>query len=102
MPLHPGPFEEGKCGYKLVQYMACGLPVIASPVGVNSRIVEPGITGFLASSTEEWVKALVTLSKDASLRNEMGKAGRKKVEREYNLQFAARLLEILINAAKNK
>jgi glycosyltransferase involved in cell wall biosynthesis len=103
MPLRPGPFEEGKCGYKLVQYMACGLPVIASPVGVNSRIVEPGITGFLASSTEEWVKALVMLSQDASLRNDLGKAGRKKVEREYSLQVAApRLLEILTNAVKKK
>ena len=56
MPLTDGPFERGKCGYKLVQYMACGLPVIASPVGVNSRIVEQGKTGFLASSSAEWLQ----------------------------------------------
>ena len=100
MPLPDGPFEQGKCGYKLIQYMACGLPVIASPVGVNTRIVEQGKTGFLASSNADWVQALVMLSKDAGMRNELGKAGRKKVEQEYSLQVTApRLLEILTEAA---
>jgi glycosyltransferase involved in cell wall biosynthesis len=100
MPLPDGPFERGKCGYKLVQYMACGLPVIASPVSVNTRIVEQGKTGFLASSTAEWVQALVMLSQSANLRSDLGKAGRKKVEQEYCLQVTApRLLEILTDAA---
>ena len=100
MPLPDGPFEKGKCGYKLIQYMACGLPVIASPVGVNSRIVEQGKTGFLANTTADWVQALVVLSKDAGMRNELGKAGRQKVEREYSLQVAApRLFDILKEAA---
>lgn len=100
MPLPDGPFEQGKCGYKLIQYMACGLPVIASPVGVNTRIVEQGKTGFLASNNVDWVQVLVMLSKDAGMRNELGKAGRKKIEQEYSLQVAApRLLEILTKAA---
>lgn len=100
MPLPDGPFERGKCGYKLVQYMACGLPVIASPVGVNTRIVEQGKTGFLASSNADWVQALVMLSKDTGMRGALGKAGRKKVEQEYSLQVTApRLLEILTEAA---
>jgi glycosyltransferase involved in cell wall biosynthesis len=102
MPLPDGPFEQGKCGYKLIQYMACGLPVIASPVGVNTRIVEQGKTGFLASGNTDWVQALVMLSKDAEMRNELGKAGRKKVEQEYSLQVTApRLLEILTEAASH-
>jgi glycosyltransferase involved in cell wall biosynthesis len=102
MPLPDGPFEQGKCGYKLIQYMACGLPVIASPVGVNTRIVEQGKTGFLASSNADWVQALVMLSKDAGMRSDLGKAGRKKVEQEYSLQVAApRLLKILTEAASH-
>ncbi|MFH1908783.1 MAG: glycosyltransferase family 4 protein [Chloroflexota bacterium] len=103
MPLPDGPFEQGKCGYKLIQYMACGLPVIASPVGVNTRIVEQGKTGFLASSNAEWVQALVMLSRNANMRNELGKAGRRKIEQEYSLQIAApRLLEIFTEAASHK
>jgi glycosyltransferase involved in cell wall biosynthesis len=100
MPLPDGPFERGKCGYKLLQYMACGLPVIASPVGVNSRIVEQGKTGFLASSTVEWLQALVMLSQNATMRSDLGKAGRKKAEQEYSLQITApRLFKILTDAA---
>jgi glycosyltransferase involved in cell wall biosynthesis len=92
MPLRDGPFERGKCGYKLIQYMACGLPVVASPVGVNTTLVEHGVNGFLATSREEWEWALRTLSADPILRRRMGKAGRAKVEREYSLQVAAPLL----------
>jgi glycosyltransferase involved in cell wall biosynthesis len=102
MPLPDAPFERGKCGYKLIQYMACGLAVIASPVGANSHIIDHGKTGFLASSNSEWVQALETLYKNSPLRNEFGNAGRKKVELDYSLQVAApRLLDILI-AAKSK
>lgn len=100
MPLPDGPFERGKCGYKLVQYMACGLPVIASPVGVNAHIVEQGVTGYLASSTAEWLQALVSLSHNTGLGNEMRRAGRTKVELEYSLQVSApRLFKILTVAA---
>jgi glycosyltransferase involved in cell wall biosynthesis len=100
MPLPDEPFTRGKCGYKLVQYMAAGLPVVASPVGINSRIIEQGITGFLASSKEEWIQALVTLHHDTEMRSAMGKAGRQKVEKEYSLQITApRLLDILTGAS---
>ena len=103
MPLPDGPFERGKCGYKLIQYMACGLPVIASPVGVNTRIVEQGRTGFLASSTADWVEAFIALARNVGMRSTMGKAGRQKIEQEYSLQMAApRLLEILTNATAKK
>jgi len=100
MPLPDGPFEQGKCGYKLIQYMACGLPVVASPVGVNKRIVEQGITGFWASNTADWVDALVKLAMDTDMRYALGKAGRNKVEQEYSLQVTVpRLLGILTEAA---
>ena len=63
MPLRDGPFERGKCGYKLIQYMACGVPVIASPVGVNRQIVTSA-NGFLPTTTDGWFDALRTLRAD--------------------------------------
>lgn len=100
MPLPDAPWERGKCGYKLIQYMACGKPVVASPVGVNRQIVEHGINGFLAQSPEEWEQALATLARDANLRMRMGAAGRDKVERAFCVQVnAPRVLECLRMAA---
>jgi glycosyltransferase involved in cell wall biosynthesis len=101
MPLPDESFERGKCGYKLIQYMACGLPVVASPVGVNAAIVEEGRNGFLASSQEEWVRAISLLQRDPALRTAMGEAGRKKVEREYSLTHAAKKLELLLRSVAN-
>jgi glycosyltransferase involved in cell wall biosynthesis len=89
MPLPDGPWEQGKCGYKLVQYMACGAPVIASPVGVNRELVQHGVTGLLASSVDEWVEALRTLRGDAALRAVMGQRGRQVVEARYCVQVTA-------------
>lgn len=89
MPLPDEPIERGKCGYKLVQYMACGLPVVASPVGVNSEIVEQGVNGFLAETDEDWITALCALRDSADLRARMGAAGRKKVEEQFCVQVTA-------------
>lgn len=86
MPLPDTPWARGKCGYKLIQYMACGLPVIASPVGVNTSIVEHGVNDFLAETEEDWREALAMLLADPALRQRMGAAGRRKVESEYSLQ----------------
>lgn len=86
MPLSHNPFERGKCGYKLIQYMACSVPVIASPVGVNREIVTHGVNGFLAESEEEWNAALQRLLTDASLREEMGRAALLTVRKKYSLQ----------------
>lgn len=102
MPLLDSPWERGKCGYKLIQYMACGLPVVASPVGVNSEIVCPGKNGFLAGSDEVWVDALGELLSDPLLRRRMGAAGRKLVEEEYCIQqVAPRMAELLRNAGES-
>jgi glycosyltransferase involved in cell wall biosynthesis len=85
MPLIDAPFQRGKSGYKLVQYMACGLPVVASPVGVNSHIVEEGSSGFLARGEGEWRTALERLIEDAALRRRMGEAGRARAVAEFSL-----------------
>jgi glycosyltransferase involved in cell wall biosynthesis len=86
MPLPDEPFERGKCGYKLIQYMAAGVPVVASPVGANKDIVRHGENGFLAGTPAEWRAALTALKQDAGLRHRMGAAGRLMVERQYALQ----------------
>jgi glycosyltransferase involved in cell wall biosynthesis len=100
MPLRDEPWERGKCGYKLIQYMACGRPVVASPVGASRHIVEHGTNGFLARSAPDWVEALRAL-RDPALRARMGTAGRAKVERTYCVQVTApRLASLLRSAAQ--
>jgi glycosyltransferase involved in cell wall biosynthesis len=85
-PLADGPWERGKCGFKIIQYMAAGRPVVASAVGANRSIVQHGITGFLASTDAEWTAALRTLEGDRDLRRRMGDAGRRLVEERYSIQ----------------
>jgi glycosyltransferase involved in cell wall biosynthesis len=98
MPLDDTPWSRGKCGFKLIQYMACSKPVIASPVGVNTEIVEHGVNGFLASTNAEWIEYLQILQKDPELRENMGKQGRIKVERQYCLQVTAPKLAALFRS----
>lgn len=98
MPLLDSPWERGKCGYKLVQYMACGLPVVASPVGANGEIVREGENGFLADSAHEWVEALARLLSDAALRQRMGKDGRQRVVDTYSIQQVASQLVALLRS----
>jgi glycosyltransferase involved in cell wall biosynthesis len=96
MPLPDEPWERGKCGYKLIQYMACSKPVIASPVGANLSIVQHGVNGFLARTDSEWRSALEALSGDPQLRARMGAAGRRSVEQRYCLAVGApRMRELL-------
>lgn len=96
MPLDDSPWERGKCGYKLIQYMAVGIPVVASPVGVNQKIVTHGENGFLADTESDWRDALASLLADGSLRRKMGAAGREKVEKDYSLATSAPRLAALI------
>lgn len=102
MPLLDESWARGKCGYKLIQYMACGIPVVASPIGENSRIVENGKNGYLASTAEEWFRALETLLFDRELRRALGMAGREKVEKCYSLQYLAPKLIGFINQIGNE
>jgi len=100
MPLEDGPFQRGKCGYKLIQYMACSLPVVASPIGANRSIIEHGVNGFLAKTSEQWEDALRLLASDPAVRLSMGLAGRIKVEKNYCLQVTApRLANLLFDVA---
>jgi glycosyltransferase involved in cell wall biosynthesis len=84
----PTPLDRwtlGKCGFKILQYMAAGLPVIASPVGANASLVQPGATGFTPENARQWCDAIATLSADCDLRQRMGCAGRKLVETHYRV-----------------
>lgn len=101
MPLPDGPWERGKCGYKLIQYMAAGKPVVASSVGVNVEIVEGWQCGELADEPEDWSQALGGLLVDPARRHALGQRGRQAVEQHYSLQAQApRLAEILISASR--
>lgn len=102
MPLADTPWEQGKCGYKLIQYMACGVPVIASPVGVNSRLVAPGDTGLLAATPSAWVEALLALGADPARREILGGNGRRLVAQQYSLQQTAPLLAGLLRRAARR
>jgi glycosyltransferase involved in cell wall biosynthesis len=86
MPLADTAFARGKCGLKLLQYMAAGVPVVGSPVGVNATIVHDGIDGRLASDEASWFGALSELLSDESLRARLGRAGRARVERDYSVE----------------
>lgn len=86
MPLVDDEFQRGKCGLKLLQCMAAGLPTIASPVGVNAEIVRQGRTGFLARTEAEWQAALCELAHSPDLRAHMGEAGRERCARDYSLR----------------
>lgn len=76
-------WSAGKCGLKVLQYMAAGLPVVANPVGVQRDLVQHGETGFLVETPEEWVDAVCLLAADPGLRQRMGQAGRRLVDEQY-------------------
>jgi len=86
MPLKDSLFARGKCAFKLIQYMAAGLPVVASPVGANIDVVHDGVDGFLAGTDERWVTSLRQLIDIAELRQSMGEKGRKLVRERYSVQ----------------
>jgi len=96
MPLPDRPFERGKCGLKILQYMAAWKPAIASPVGVNTRLIDHGARGFLADRPEEWLSALRRLRDETQLRRDMGRAGRMLVEQDYSIESVGpRLISLM-------
>ena len=85
MPLKNDAWSEGKCGFKLIQYLSLGIPAIANSVGVNKNIVENSINGFLADDEQQWETALKTLLGDEEMRKRMGGKGREKMINEYSI-----------------
>lgn len=84
-PMPDDPWTRGKCGLKILQYMACGLPVIASNTGVHPDLVRDGCDGLLVRSREEWVNAIVQLASDPSARQSMGRQGRQRVIEQFSV-----------------
>lgn len=103
MPLPDNQWTRGKCGYKIIQYMSVGKPVVASPVGVNKEIVVDGYNGYLADSLEEWENKLGELIEKKKLRDTFGKRGRATVEEKYSLKVnAPKLLAVLKTCAESR
>jgi glycosyltransferase involved in cell wall biosynthesis len=99
MPLRNTPWEQGKCAYKLIQYMACGLPTVASPIGANLEVVTEGETGFFADTASAWIEKMELLLCDAALRQRLGQAGRARVDADYCLQRTTpQLVRLLTDA----
>ena len=98
-PLTDDDWARGKCGFKAIQFMACGVPVVASAVGVNREIIEDGVDGFLASTPAEWVDKLSRLLAEPELRARFREAGRRTIERRYSLQVQAPQMAALLRDA---
>jgi len=98
MPLTDDPWSRGKCAFKLIQCMACGVPVVASPVGANNEVVTARC-GFLADGDSDWLDALSRLVTDEPLRRSMGRAGRERVEQYYSLASATPRLAKVLNGS---
>jgi glycosyltransferase involved in cell wall biosynthesis len=102
MPLHDTERSRGRCGFKAVQYMAVGLPVVASPVGAAKEVVVHGETGLLAATEQEWLEALLRLSRDATLRRQLALAGRARVQALFSIQInGPKLASILYEVARS-
>lgn len=97
-PLTDDEWSKGKCGFKAIEFMACGVPVIASAVGVNREIIQDGVNGFLAATEPEWVEKLGCLLADPGLRRRFAEAGRRTVEARYSLQVNAPRLGATLRA----
>ena len=103
MPLSNGPWEKGKCGYKLIQYMASGVPTIASSVGANIDIIRNSNCGFLVDSNDEWKNALMNLLDNREQCIRLGNAGRLAVENIYSSSVQApKIKKIFFDVIKSK
>jgi glycosyltransferase involved in cell wall biosynthesis len=101
LPEPDDPWTRGKGGYKALLYMAAGIPVVASRVGVNPDIVADGETGFCVTTMDEWVATLRRLIDDAALRGRLGSAGRARVVERYSVDvIATRFAKAMLEASR--
>lgn len=100
MPLPDNAWTRGKCAYKALQYMSAGVPVVADDVGMTSRVVGDGAAGLVARSPNDWNEALACLADSAPLRQRMGDAGRRRVERDFSVRRWAPTLADAIAGAR--
>ena len=101
MPLDDSVVSRGKCSFKMLLYMACGIPVVVSPFGMNVEVLQNGEVGFGARNSSEWVESLEMLLNNPDLAARLGKAGRAAVEQHYSVEvLAPRLAETLFAVAK--
>jgi len=89
MPLPDDEWAKGKCGFKALQYMALEIPCLASPVGVNTTIIQHGVNGFLCNTPAEWMKCFDALISNEPYRMQIGQQGRITVERTYSVRSNA-------------
>lgn len=95
MPMPDDEWTKGKCGFKALQYMSLGMAAVASPVGVNTSIIEDGINGYLCNNSEEWKKTLLQLIEDPDLRIRVGNEAIKSVEDRYSVNaFQLKYLDL--------
>jgi glycosyltransferase involved in cell wall biosynthesis len=102
MPLTDDPWSRGKCGFKLLQYMAVGIPAVCSPVGVNRTIVTDGVNGFWANDDAEWIEKIGALISNDKLRLQMGKIARETVLKRYSVDIAIKQLLKLLNTLRKR
>jgi glycosyltransferase involved in cell wall biosynthesis len=101
MPIDDRPFSRGKCGLKILQYQAAGVPVVCSPVGANNDIVRDGATGLHATGDASWTEAIVRLLSDRDFASRLAAAARRRVETEYAASvIGPRLAEHLVEAGR--
>ncbi|OGX40536.1 MAG: hypothetical protein A3C53_08910 [Omnitrophica WOR_2 bacterium RIFCSPHIGHO2_02_FULL_68_15] len=100
-PMWNDVWAQGKCGFKAIQFMACGVPVVASAVGVNREIIQDGVNGFLAETHDEWTRKLIRLLSDRELCQQFAEAGRRTVEERYALAVnAPKMIAVLRGAIR--
>ncbi len=99
MPLVDTPGTRGKCAFKAIEYMACGVVPIVSPVGENVHLVQDGVNGFLAKDTEEWVEKILRVQQDPGLCQTIGKNAQATIEKDYSFDAnMGRLIDLFARA----
>jgi len=101
-PMSDDPWTKGKCGLKVLQYMAAGLPVVSSPAGVNKEIVQHGKSGFLAENFDDWRQSINKLFSEPDLRDTMGKAGQKRVIEHFSVDVTFKKMSECLNSLVQK